>query len=67
MSGKSARVGMHIRLATGLQDVLERAQKLQMPWFQSFLINQKKKEYWGGKSFYYSLYTASNFMPSCFR
>jgi deoxyribonuclease-4 len=43
MSGKSARVGMHIRLATGLQDVLERAQKLQMPWFQSFLINQKNE------------------------
>lgn len=43
MSGKSTRVGMHIRLTTGLQDVLDRAQQLQMPWFQSFLINQKNE------------------------
>lgn len=40
---KSPRVGMHIRLASGLQDVIKKAEEGNMPWFQSFLINQRNE------------------------
>lgn len=40
-----AKVGLHLRITSTMKEVIERALRLELPLFQSFLVHQKSKAY----------------------
>ncbi len=40
-----AKVGLHLRIKSTMKELIERALRLELPFFQSFLIHQKSKAY----------------------